>query len=227
MFSTRRRNLSFLSTLLLFSIIIPLTACGTLEIGVELTPTPRDGAIATVAALATQKEDLVTQAATLEALPDTTPLPAATPTSLPFLTSVPPSTELRVAFVNVTEHGNNVWLWTEGETGAMPLTKDGGVSDVRISDDGEIVAFTRGDGLWMVRSDSTEERHLVRAEDFAAMEHREPSEFEVVLNRFDWLPGTHILAFNTRLRTEIGLVLNDDLHLINADTLERKALLRP
>ncbi len=208
-------NLSGLSTLLLVSTLL-FTACGTLEVGIEHTPTPAD---------ATKDTD--------QATPTATPI-ANSPSTPEFtFTPIPTVTKLRVAFVKVTEHGNNAWLWTEGKGEAVPLTKNGGVGDVKISDDGEIVAFARGDGLWMVRSDGadeehpTEERQLVSAEDFAALEPREGFEFEVALNRFEWVPGTHILAFNTRLRMEIGLLLNNDLHLVNADTLERSSLLPP
>ncbi|MCP4543156.1 MAG: hypothetical protein GY832_39080, partial [Chloroflexi bacterium] len=70
-------------------------------------------------------------------------------------------------------------------------------------------------------------RVLVSVEDIAAMQVREPFDYEVVLNHFDWVPGTHILAFNTRLQMQIGLSLNNDLHLVNADTLEYTALLPP
>ena len=212
----------------LLVLTIPLsTACGTLEIGIESMPTPGDLAAATATALAAENGEPATEVAT--SVTESTEVPRTPgPTPMP----IPPATELRVAFVNVTEHGNNAWLWTEGAGDAVALTKDGGVGDVKISDDGEIVAFTRGDGLWMVRSDGAdggrpaEERPLVSAEDFAAMEGRDP-ELVVVLNRFEWVPGTHVLAFNTRLRTEIGLVLNDDLHLVDANTLERTALLPP
>ena len=228
MTKSKNRNLSNHLVLFLTCAMFSLTACGTLEMGVEITPTSDNAAVVTVTALAAEKADLATQVAALEAASDTPSPDAGTATPVPFPTLTPASTELRVAFVKTDEHGNNAWLWTEGESGAVPLTKDGGVvGDVRISDDGEIVAFTRGDGLWMVRSDGTEERQLVSAEEFVAMEAREPSEFDVVLNRFDWIPHAHILAFNTRLRMEIGLVLNDDLHLVNADTLERTALLPP
>ncbi len=218
-----RNNPSVLSVLLM----VFLAACGTLEVGIENTTMAGDVAGATATALAAENVDLATQPATPAT--ETTDVP---PTPVPMPTPIPASTELRVALVKATEHGNNVWLWKEGEAEAVPLTKDGGVGDVRISDDGEIVAFTRGDGLWMVRASGadegspTEERQLVSAEDFAAMEARDP-ELEVALNRFEWIPGTHILAFNTQLRMEIGLVLNDDLHLVDADTLERTALLPP
>ncbi len=198
----------FALPILLLAATLPLaSACGTLEIGIEMTPAPGDVTGATVTAPAA------------EDVPPTPVPPTPTP--------IPAATELRVAFVNVTEHGNNVWLWIEEEGEAVSLTKDGGVGDVKISDDGEIVAFRRGDGIWMVRSDGAEERELVSAEDIAAMEARESFDFEVALNRFEWVPGTHILAFNTRLRMEIGLLLNDDLHLVNADTLEYTALLPP
>jgi len=199
-------------------IVLSLTACGTLEVGIVPT-SPSDGAAtATTIAHATESVAL----ATLDA--------EATPTPVPTPTPIPASTELRVAFVNVTENGYNAWLWTERRGEAIPLTNVGGVGDVKISDDGEVVAFTRGDGLWMVRSDGTEERQLVSAAEFSALEPRElsdASELSVALNHFDWIPGTHVLAFNTRLRMQIGLVLNEDLHLVNADTLERTALLPP
>lgn len=135
---------------------------------------------------------------------------------------LPTATELRVAFIK----DDNVWLWEAGEE-AVALTTAGGVSDVKISDDGEIVAFVRGDELWAVDSDGGDERRLVSESDFAAMGPRESFDFPVALNRFDWVPGTHVLAFNTRLRTEIGLALNDDLRLVDADTLEQKLLLPP
>ena len=219
------RDVSILSILLL----VFLTACGTLEVGIESTVAPGDVMSATATAILTENVDLATQPATPPT--ETTDVPP-TPVSIPMPTPIPASTELRVAFVKATEHGNNVWLWKEGEVEAVPLTKDGGVGDVKISDDGEIVAFTRGDGLWTVRADGAdegspaEEHQLVSAEDFAAMEARD-LELEVALYGFEWVPGTHILAFNTQLRMEIGLVLNDDLHLVNADTLERTVLFPP
>lgn len=146
---TQRKRPGICILFLVVAVLLP-TACGTLEVGIERTPTIGD---------ATATKEVATR------LPS-----AATPTPVPTVTPVSAPAELCVAFVNVTEHGNNAWLWTEGEKEARPLTKAGGVGGVTISDDGAIVAFTRGDGLWMVRS--------------------------------DWVPGTHILAFNTRLRTQ-------------------------
>ena len=205
-----------LSALLL--ILLSFTACGTLEVGIVATSPSGDVATATAITRATQGAALAT------------PEAGATPTPAPTPTPIPASNELRVAFVNVTENGYNIWLWTEGSGEAVPLTNAGGVGDVKISDDGELVAFTRGGGLWMVRGDGTEERQLVNADELAGLEPwepSEPSEQPVLLHHFDWIPGTHLLAFNTRLQMEIGLAPNDDLYLVNADTLERTALLLP
>jgi hypothetical protein len=129
-----------------------------------------------------------------------------------------------VAFVQE----DNVWLWTGIAGGQITaLTNVGRVDDLKISDDGEIVAFVRADELWMVSTDGTRERPLMSAADFAAMEARASFDRPVVLHRFDWIPGTHILAFNTRLDTETGLILNDDMRLVDADTSEQVVLLAP
>jgi dipeptidyl aminopeptidase/acylaminoacyl peptidase len=120
----------------------------------------------------------------------------------------------------------NIWLWTEGQQD-IPLTNTGDVSDVRISDDGTMVAFTRGRELWMVRSDGTDQRLLLSEVDQARMEPRAPFDLPVLLYRFDWVPGTHTIALNTHLRIEIGLILNDDLRLVDAETLEQSILLAP
>jgi hypothetical protein len=148
------------------------------------------------------------------AVATTTPEP--TPVRLPR----PPS--LRVVYVK----DGDVWLWVEGKEAAR-LTDAGGVNDVKISGDGEVVAFVREGELWAVDDDGADERVLVSAADLAEMETRLEVAFPTVLNRYAWVPGTHTVAFNTRLDFPIGLVLNDDLHLVDADTLERSRLLAP
>jgi len=125
---------------------------------------------------------------------------------------------LRVAFVRE----GNVWLWSEGAE-ARALTSAGDVTSVEISDDGEVVAFLRGLELWAVNSDGSGERPLITTDHIAAMV--EPGDPGVRVYRFEWVPGTHVVAFNTRLHLEVGLVPNDDLRLVDADTLEQRVLL--
>ena len=204
------RKLIVLSILFLLS-ILPLAACGgTFEVGIVGTPTPGS-------AITSAEVSMATPTTTVEGVIPPTAAPTSEPTPMPIYGPF----VLHVAFVK----DDNVWLWTE-EQEAVPLTTIGGVDDVKISDDGAIIAFTHGGELWVVNRDGTGERPLVTAEAFAAMERREP-EFRVALYRYAWVGRTHTLAFNTRLDTGYGLVLNDDLRLVNADTAELAVLLPP
>jgi Tol biopolymer transport system component len=230
-----QNGMLFLSVVLMFFVLQSLTACGTLEIGVERTSVLDDAVAATAAVLGTDStpdqaaiamtEEGDTQTvtpATREVIPETrefTPVPektAATPTLAP--TPIPSPSALHVVYLKDSE----IWLWVEGQD-AIPLTTEGIAGSLNLSDDGAMVAFVRSDAsLWVVKSDGTGERQLVSADDFAAMEPIDPG---VVLHRFDWVPGTHVLAFNTRLQTQVGSTLNDDLRLVDADTLEQTVLL--
>jgi hypothetical protein len=185
-----------------------LAGCGTFEIGIESTHTPGDD------------NPTITETVDIAPTETSTPAPTATPTPLP-------SQGLRVAFIA----DNNVWLWREGgEAVAIASTGEpAGIPDVKLSDDGEIVAFLREGELWAVNSDGSEERRLVGADDLDGMARR--SDYQdagVALYQFDWIPGTHRLAFNTRIQVRIQVpVLNDDLHVVDAETLEQTVLLPP
>jgi hypothetical protein len=79
---TRQALQKHLGSLILITLFAPLIACGTLEVGIERTPTP-DPAEATLAALATENAHLATQVAMLEATTAVKPSPTATPTRTP------------------------------------------------------------------------------------------------------------------------------------------------
>jgi len=197
-----------------------LTACGTLEIRLERPDSPRALTSPVVEVLATERSS----GSALEITPTATPagydpwLPEPVFTPVPVGEYAAPA-GLRVAFVR----NGQVWLWTSGEGDALPLT---GLADdyneLKFSDDGDILAFRRGDDLWVIGSDGTGQRLLVSAEDFAGMG---PAGEEAALNRFEWIPGTHRVAFNTRQRMPFGQVLNHDLHVVDADTEELVPLL--
>jgi hypothetical protein len=221
----RYRNPSILSILLLmFTLLFP-NACGTLEVGIERTATPDGAAAPTTEVLTTENAPRHPLEMTPTPVPEDyvppTPAPAFTPMPVD---AYPAPTGLRVAFVK----DGNIWLWTEERKDAISLASaDETTYIVKISDDGVVVAFMRGEEgeLWAVNSDGTGERQLLSAEDFEAMETDDG--FEVRLNRFEWVPGTHIIAFNTRLRLEARDVPADDLRLVDADTLEQTVLLPP
>ena len=233
-------------SLLVFLFVLAVTlACGLT--GPTLTPTEHVSAKATaterVPVTATPTQDIsVFVNATLTALasrplptlvPPTTPIPSDTPVPTETLTpTIPPSPTLppptptqqalRVAYVK----NGNVWLWTQGGS-TQPLTTAGYVVSLDLSGDGQMVAFQRETipfhpELWAVNSDGTGERVLVSAADFLALLPGSPNPNAAGIGPFQygWRPGTHILAYNTRLLFEgPGLGGNDDLRQVDADTL--------
>jgi len=219
-----------LLALLLSVTALLFTACGTLEVGFVSPTAMPDGAGRSTVVAPTSEDTPLIPPKTPTSVPDDYVLPTPEPAFTPVPSDTYPAPAgLHVAFVK----DGDIWLWTAEEREATggrrlsALTSAGdGIDTVKISDDGEIVAFRRGDELWTINSDGTGERQLLGAEDFDAME-TEPAGAEVRPGRFEWIPGTHTLAFNTRLRLEARDVLADDLRLVDADTLAQTILLPP
>lgn len=190
-----------------------LAACGTLEVGVE--PTPTTDTIAIEAGLRVQPmtpTPLRNEVVPFTSEPALTPIP---------VDSYPAPRGLRVAYLR----DGDVWLWTADGSGARRVTTAGGADgSVKISDDGELVAFQRREVVWLANSDGASERQLLAPGDLDGMSAVDSG---VTLNRFEWVPGTHTMAVNTRMRSSDGSVLNDDLRLVDADTLEQTILLPP
>lgn len=140
----------------------------------------------------------------------------------------PVAAMLSVAYVK----DGNVWLWREGNI-AAPLTTSGNVTNVTLSTDGKVVAFQRNiddyhSELWSVNSDASGEHLLISVDEFNSFDRDKWLEEAKALvpHRFDFIPNTHILAYNTRLSFEgPGLVIFDDLRLVNTDTIEKLTLL--
>ncbi len=167
-------------------------------------------------------EDVVATwvAATLQA--HATASPAATPTPTPA-----PTVQPRPQAAYLVD--GNVWLWQPGSA-ARQLTTTGDVVALRLAPDGQTVALVRAldaltEEIWAVDADGTHLRRLVGAEDLARLPHPEEAE-GLGIYAMDWVPGTHTLAFTTRLLLiGPGLVLNGDLYLVDADTLEQRPFL--
>jgi hypothetical protein len=148
-------------------------------------------------------------------------------TSTPTLTSVLGS--LRLSFIR----SGKLWLWQAGIE--IPLSEDSSAQDVKISDDGGLIAFTRlreitpSDGfntvaeleLWVINNDGSDERLLIAPDDLRAIA---PDDQEVAVHNFDWIPGTHTLLFNT-IPTLDFQEPTDDLHLVYVDNGDRVTLL--
>ncbi|MFZ6029432.1 MAG: hypothetical protein ACOYYS_17100 [Chloroflexota bacterium] len=121
----------------------------------------------------------------------------------------------------------NVYTWIEGGgTAARSSTND--AVDVRISDDGQVIAFLRESPddyfhqeLWAANTHgAANPRVLVSAADFDALkpDSPNPSAPGLVIRQFEFRPGTHTLAYNTAPRFEgPGSLAYEDLRLLNVD----------
>jgi hypothetical protein len=211
-------------TLLLLALTL-VGACGTFEIRVEMpgeTPTETSmPGMVTIEVIVTAER---TPPQPQERTPTPTPQDYDPWTAEPAFTPMPASdylapAGLRVAFVQ----DDQLWLWSAETKEALALASTSPTDgQVKVSGDGAVVAFLRGNDLWAIDSDGTMERQLLSVEDLDAIQPADPG---VTPNRLEWVPGTHTLAFNTRLQMAHGLVLNDDMHLVDADTGQWSTLL--
>jgi hypothetical protein len=229
----RKPSYIFLFFLLSFSLI----ACTPRATS---NPTAEQYGIDTAVAETVQAAFTATQQVILTAQPTNTLVPPPLPTQ-PQLTllptpqqsptfQLPPHVDLQVAYIK----NSDVYLWIDGQ-GSTRLTDVHDAVSVRISDDGELIAFKRQNPddvtlqeLWVVNTRGVPEpRMLVSAAELADLLPPETNSSILgygVLN-FDWRPKTHELVYNTMILHEgIGEGLNHDVRLVNADTLEKTVL---
>ena len=155
--------------------------------------------------------------------------PAATSPATPqsaIASSTPSDQNLRIAY---TDNGN-LWALEIGSV-ATRLTAGGGINEVRLSDDGEWIAYVVRDPdqdtaqLHSVRFDGSSPQLLLDAASFDALYPLGPFVHYTISN-FDFQPGTRTLLFNTRGVFEgPGLAKNDDLLAIDVMTGQINPLL--
>jgi hypothetical protein len=196
----------------LFVLLFASLACST-QVG---TPTPtlnQVDELGTIVAL-TQTALALPQASTVatEMLPTDTPnLPAEPPI-------------LRVVYIK----NLNAYIWTQAG-GSVQLTSTNDVRDVKISLDGQMVAFTRNpasfvEEVWAVNNDGTNLRLLVSSAELVATYSGNPADMPsgIGVYQFGWQPGTHNLYYNTRPLFEgPGYGSYDDLYSVNSDSLTK------
>jgi hypothetical protein len=135
---------------------------------------------------------------------------------------------LTIAFIN----GGNVWFVQEdGEP--QQLTTYGDVVEVALSTDGQLAAFVRqhpgtyAEELWVVNTSSGIELTLLTQTDLDGLVPLNGALHNVIY-QFKFVPGTHNLLMNTRKTFEgPGLVLNNELWSIDAESGARSLLLAP
>ena len=167
--------------------------------------------------------------------------PSATPSLAPTETTTPTaisSTEgaLLVAFVK----DGNIHVWNESTGQIQTIVNTGDVIAVKMSDDGQLIAFLRRSAvqltdiewreqsaLWAVDSNGGNPRELVSADslrEYLNAEERESNN----IPQMEWIPGTHQLLYSgwtyfVQAEGESHAV-PQGLHVVDADTLTDKML---
>jgi hypothetical protein len=221
----RIKFLIFLSILLVI-----LGSCDFLPIP-DSGPDPDiEGAIATSVAATLAAEE--SPAATEGVEPDVAPEiePTGEMVLMPTDTPEPLILEL-LTFKAAYVKDGNVYYWEEGSA-VLPLTSSGDAFDVRLSDDGDVIAFTRGPDyyqqeLWAINSDGSNLRLLVDQTTLSTyITNRNMVSARIY--SFEFKPNTHQIAFNTQ-QTSLGpgLFINDDLRIVDADSTALTTILSP
>ena len=98
------------------------------------------------------------------------------------------------------------------------------VSDVRISEDGQMIVFKTVNTNWMplglyrINTDGSGLVKLITAAEFVAMSTN-PSALGADIYFMSFIPGTHHITFNTKLIFEgPGLLIQDQIMNLNTDT---------
>jgi hypothetical protein len=157
----------------------------------------------------------------------TTPAPVQpSPTA-----AIPTATPQRIAYTK----NSDVYLWTSGLEPAR-LTDLHDVVSVRLSSDGMLIAFKRQhpedvtlQELWVVNTEGIPNpRVLISVADFKAIMPSDPGQsiLGTGISEYTWRPNTHTIAYSTVILSEgLGLGLNHDLRLVDADTFQKTTLL--
>jgi hypothetical protein len=126
-----------------------------------------------------------------------------------------------------------LWLWTEGGAAVELHDNPLAVGDMRLSDDGQVVAFLLVEinflpnSIMAINTDGSGLRTLVDETTLSGMTS-DPAALAVGPHQMEFVPGTHTLAFNTMPYFDgPGLILENDLRLVDADSGSLTTLISP
>jgi hypothetical protein len=202
--------------LLILSLVLLLFACNFLEESIS------------------EEDPTATDIPDTQLVEDTTVVP---PTSGPASPQpIPPTTQpnpqpaaLRIVYTD----GGNIWL-SEGNSSPLQITNSGFAESLRISHDGLKIAFTRRtdpNGLAELRAvdaDGNNETTLLTVDDMKSLYPSTLGSKGFEIGQMEFLPGSHLLYFNTYEAFEtVGLAMTDDLLRINTNTGDLSKILTP
>jgi hypothetical protein len=132
---------------------------------------------------------------------NTTVVSTSQPTSMISTTNTPKY--LDVVYIN----NGDIWIWKNDIENSQPikLTEFGDVQDVRVSDDGEVIAFKRGDLLYGM---SLFNKNIVPLIDRQFLTGLAQSPYRnALIDRFDFAPGDgHVIYITTYVLSGMGNV---------------------
>ena len=148
--------------------------------------------------------------------------PGANPSAAPAETTDPaPNLGITVTYIL----NGNVWFWDESAP-ARQLTNDGDAAQIKLSDDGAVIAYQRGQTLWAVNADGSSPRLLVDVVSYATpILPERGAGLTLFLGQFEFQPSTHWIYFTTVWGGEKPIIQSRDLHRVNADAPTPQALL--
>jgi Tol biopolymer transport system component len=203
-----------IKTLMPLTILLLAGMACTLLPGSESTPeSPQGDAVATAVAatLAASEIETTQPVSTEDTAPTAEPIPAV----------------LKLVYVL----DGDAWYWEEGAS-ALQITSVGNVGSAVLSGDGSQAALTRQVDpnhreIWAVNTDGSNLRVLVDSAAFDSFSTH-PDALTSAPAQLDWTPDSSQVVFNTRLVFEgPGLILQNDLHLVEASTGTHTELLAP
>jgi len=153
------------------------------------------------------------------------PPPTDLPTVTPSLTAVRPTPTLPVSLDSLSIAilaGGRLQLWNQGAVTTLAEI-DEKTFLVDISDDGQWIAYDMGGELWAINRDGSDNILLVSAGMLAGIEPAGP----IAPASIGWLPGSHVLLFNTDISGDYGRYPAEDLQGANLDTGSWDTLLGP
>src|SRR5574340_1211961 len=140
-------------------------------------------------------------------------------------TPAPPSQPIMVAYVQ----DGNIQLWDQQSQQSKTVFASGDVTLVTMSDDGQVIAFTRRTrieqpelmeqfSLWAADRDGSNPRQLLAPE--ALRERLNPAENDSTgFAQIEWIPGSHRLVYSLvkYYLPGQGSAYSTDLYIVDAD----------
>ena len=191
--------------ILIIGILLMLSlACGVAADVIDTPEIDQDDLVATIVAgtMLVPSEPLVT----------VPPLVDSAPTELPPAEIDQDQTGLRITYIR----DGNIWMWAEG-FGTRQLTNTGDAANVKISDDGALIAFTRQNEIWVVPADGGNPVQVVNQAYLASVPRDNDYPGTPMLDTYEFIAGSHSLFFDIFMDTESYPFPYGGLHRVNAD----------